>query len=94
MTDFFFNYLATPLIFGIALYWIAGWIYVIYKADRFVHKQFEPPPYVPTPEEKAASFARTFKMIETMKLSPEEKAARLARLRKMMAAEQPTAYHH
>jgi hypothetical protein len=94
MTDFFFNYLAMPLIFGVLLFYVASWIWGFWKVDTFIHKQFEKPPYVLSPEEKAASFARTLKMMETRGLSPEDKAAGLARLRKMMETERPPAYHH
>jgi hypothetical protein len=64
MIDFFFNYLAMPLIFGVVLFYVISWIWVICKADRFVHKQFEKPPHTPTPEEKAASLARVLKMMK------------------------------
>jgi hypothetical protein len=67
MFDIFFNYLAMPLIFGVVLFYVVSWIWFFCKADRFVHKQFEAPPRVPTPEEKAESLARSLKMYaETM----------------------------
>jgi hypothetical protein len=61
--DMFFNITGVLIIVGAPLLWLGGWIWLLYKADTFVHKQFEPPPYVPTPEEKAASLARVRKMI-------------------------------
>lgn len=60
--DVFFNIVGVTIIVGSLLLWLGGWIWLIYKADTFVHKQFEPPPYVPTPEEKAAIQARSLKM--------------------------------
>ena len=60
--DMLFNTVSVIIIVGAPLAWIVGWLMIIVKADRFVHRQFEPPPYVLTPEEKAAAMARVLKM--------------------------------
>lgn len=61
--DTLFNIVGLTVIIGAPLMWIAGWIMLTYKADRFVHRQFEPPARVPTAEEKAAALVRVMKMM-------------------------------
>ena len=60
--DTLFNIVGLIVIIGAPLAWIVGWLTIIAKTDRFVHRQFEPPARVPTPEDKMASMARVLKM--------------------------------